>query len=928
MRNKKSFILLAACISFFYSLQPTEQIGQDSTNTDFQEDISVKAFDRYDGTFYVGTAAANGDYSIAKAGRTATVFTGISTEAGAQGKIDYMALCNYGGNGTTYLPFNLNGSNELRFIKLSDNSIPGNMTKPSGTVASGNICDANGQPAYTANPYTNLAGGSTTDGSKTYVFLRVNGSGGLNVGQSGILAYEIETGDTVTKIAKTNGNAAKLDNKKGLIAGDGNFLRPGSTSAELNVKPIISDMYWDTTLGTLFISTNSAVPKQTDNRVMAITKLKINGGILALSDLLPFDSTIPANSVNPAQNDLTTIFAGRSSTATVVTPRIFKIRTMHTSTNKTYLIVNGAIGIEGTVENKFHALRYNSSSGHIVANDEDGTTLVDGFVIHTDTVANKSLDGLNTDSLVIGGEDAPWQAGANLSASDMEVIGDTVYVSFAGANRDGDNDPGIWSSQALFDNDGVIIGWTKWERVFRSENSDNKDKAKFFAVDATNAKLWQVNNDNGSNPTVVRRMQWLTSDFGTAALSTKLTSSLSDGCTCVLDLPKKTPGLGIPAGANKDNSFALFGGIEKIVFARTKKENLNEVIINFSDENYNLTTLSGAGVVRCLGYSRNKTDNTRGYFLAGTNNGLYVFASSTKTGFNGSTGLTDLNSAPFDTFTWQRMAESTITGGISAIESDGEYLYAIEQDINSINSITSRLWRIEIGNTYNANAPIEIAKSDSGDLPENSIFTGIKIITDVTGTEGQARGILCTNSGIYRSPAFLSVTALTDDWQAIDETNAYYALFSPKRVPTTVAPYDGTAHKVLGIAFADDGTTYYQQSDFLQFNSNNAMNATTEPADAAYTNKDMATGTDKLEYLDRSLYLYSDGGRRLYTRFSASDGNYNSLQLLPYSANEWNMIAPSKISDLSDVTRIHWIENISGLGIILCGTDTGVIALQ
>jgi len=410
------------------------------------------------------------------------------------------------------------------------------------------------------------------------------------------------------------------------------------------------------------------------------------------------------------------------------------------------------------------------------------------------------------------------------------------------------------------------------------------------------------------------------------------------GCTCVLDIPKDTQG--IQGGGHPNFSVALFGGIEKVIFARTKYGLQRHTAVNAfnDDDNYKETTLQGSGVVRCLGFSRNfENQTTKGYFLAGTDNGLYVYTDDNDQGFDGNNGLTTLQAAPFDApsnFTWKRIAENLITGPVTSIECDGFNIYIVEQDITTQGGITSKLWKFPLTNDTNtmvAAVNVPIAQSDSGDIPTNTIFTGFRLVTNRIGQNARA-GILSTNKGIYRSIPDLTAVTLASNWEPIDETQAYHSLYSPKRTPTAAdleAGRDGVNHKVWGIALADDDRelNYYQNSRFYQFNTNAARTNITLFANAGYTSGDLLAPATSPTYLDRSLYFWSDGARRFYTRFNADETVYNALRSLPYYGAEWAMTEPHVFSELLSITRIHWIENISGLGIVLAGTDTGVISL-
>ena len=949
MKKLKILLTLCCAVATFSFLDSAIQINQQvnaqgvPVQRNFQENIVAKAFDRYTGNFYVGTGAANGAYSIARASRTDTGFTGLAVE-NAIGAVTSpnISLINEEANAeATLLAFQNDAgtATDLKVMRLANNYQL--FTVSLGAAAADNnlYCLADGTAA---DNFTRIAGGyKSGDNSGGYIFIRTYPNTGDGSTSSGILAYKKnDAGNALVRVgvAGNNNHAAKLDKTMGAI-GDGSFFRHGSTTAELNPNPEVKDMYWDDGLQTLFIagSVSATVPGANQNYYLGLTQVKFDGANLKISDII-------GNGINAAANNYTTIFASRVNTgAASLNVRMHKVRTMKTSTGRDYLIVNGSIQPHGTAhesQNEFYALQYNRDTNFIVQNDDPKTALDNGFV-RTGGAAGQSLDGRNVGSLVIGGENAPWPNTG--SVSDMEVIGDTVYVSYKAQDRDATNDPGVWSSSALFDNNGVIIGWTAWERVFTSINDNPADKAYFFSVDGKTGQLWQVNEGAAAGPIVVRRTEIKTKDFAATSLQGKISVDLADGCTCVLDLPKNTPG--IYGENNPSNSFVLFGGIEKVAFAQTKSGDLNAVTTDFSNFYIKTDLPASAGVVRCLGYSRKALEDeqdppTKGYFFAGTDNGLYVYATTAgHAGFNTAAagGLTTLQAAPFtDAYEWRKMNINNFTGAVSSIESDGENIFVVEQDTTVKNSAISRIWKIILANdvTTMEDNTTKIAKSGTANIPTNAIITGLKLITNYNGAAGIHGGVISTNAGVFRTA---DAQALSDidpanpvyNWVAVEDSpKAYHSAYSPKRTPIQGNNEDGVNHNVWGIALADDNRNleYFQNSTLQQFGFPSELNngAATPPS---FTNGNMATGTDQLTYIDRTTNFWTDGGRRFFTRFDARENINNSLRSLPYYAQEWAMTHPESFPELSSISRIYWMENISGLGIVLAGTDDGVISL-
>ena len=987
----------------FLPVFAVEQINEDSAipQADFQTPIIVKAFDRYTGDFYVGTDAQAGDNNriIARAGRTDSGFTGLSTVVGdAQNArlSGLFALASKDGKAASYVGFN---TAVAAATGLSSILASGGAVNATAALGGGNDDEINltvyGNPAVTISQ---IAGGyyERPDGwvngapSGAYFFVRTRSDVIRDFAvNSGIKAFRMnENGNGFEGVGSgvVNAVASLLYDSTINALGTGSFFRFGSTNVRYAaISSTVSDLYWDSILKTLFVTSvlgigfAGAAQLADLGHVSAISKVTFKNDVnakLIISDII--DSTY-----FPLLQDTTAIFASHRVHGDVDytnSPKIHKLRTMHMSTGKIYLIVNGMVGdvIVQTNGASFYALRYNENAaetlvgagtGQIVQNDKDGTDLGNDFILSGGI--HNALDGGNVGSLLIGGGVAPWQgAGAQnlaLPASDMEVVGDTVYVSYAAVDRDTTNDPGVWASTAMFDKDGVVIGWTSWERVMASQDP-LQDKISFFAVDASNNKIWTVGED-GQNATVTRvvRHGWKTSDFDADSLPEVVNTSFGAGIysdvTCVLDIPKNTPGITYFQASNTDlTSLVMFGGYEKVDFAKTSKSfglGVGQVpTLDFSvgvnPNHYVETTLTGAGTVRCLGVSRS-TIQSEGYFLAGTDTGLWIWAldAGNHAGYDANAVVNATLAAPLDTAlaSWHKFDVTQISGPVIAIDSDGVYIYLIEQDITSdAGIIISKLWRIAIGDDIPtmevAGQAVIIAQSGKDEIPANAIFTDFKFITDGTALRAThaTQCILSTNIGAFyptqalSSFANVAVAGATPNapqgWESKEADKFIGKLFAPKRVPATAqlaGTNDGINHRVVANTLVDDsrGFGYFQNTALSSLNASSDL---TNIGSARYTNLSMAAGTATLTYLNnRALAFWSDGGRRFYTRRNVSEswGNadFNMLNSLPYNATEWNMSEPFG-DDATNGQTIYWVESISGLGIILAGTTNGVIALQ
>lgn len=138
------------------------------------------------------------------------------------------------------------------------------------------------------------------------------------------------------------------------------------------------------------------------------------------------------------------------------------VRTMLTSTNCNYLIVqgdNGAANLTQQVVNALPLVNVPSNPlihGTVADKTQSPNLITGGFTIPATTPTGMTLD---TDlAAQVGG--GVLLAGA---ITDMFVRGDTVFVTVFTASVN--QLPGMFYSQAIFDANGAIKSWTDWARV-------------------------------------------------------------------------------------------------------------------------------------------------------------------------------------------------------------------------------------------------------------------------------------------------------------------------------------------------------------------------------------------------------------------------------------------------------------------------------
>ncbi len=572
-------------------------------------------------------------------------------------------------------------------------------------------------------------------------------------------------------------------------------------------------------------------------------------------------------------------------------------------------------------------------------------------------------------------------------ATTMLVEGDTVYVSVGDqivqtplilsassllcapvtriitvpvqitVDRSATNDFGVFASQAMFDCTGKVIGWTAWERVYPT-TGDAGDKTPFFAVDAATGKMWKVSNDREE----VRRTEWVTINPPNSSLmgaldktlgapsgiSCKTTNCGTRGVFSVLDLLAATTSVDGAAGFDGTTSYALFGGFQKVAFARTKQtDNVPTPPLAFNDPaNFKVTALPNCSdAVYVLGYTNRGSEfeaSERNLFFAGTSRGLYAYAHADGTAFDTSANeFAALDAAPFATNDTWHLVPGTQCLAVTAIDSDcGANMYFVAQDTsqNGCCTLTDRLFKIDLGpiasGTVSNLSPITIAQSGVGGLPANTLFTGFEIITDDCSVEPRnAYGVISTNNGIFVST--VPINTLTNSgffWQQINRSDCLAFNFL-----TGASKTCSIRNKLFAIYARDGGAPscgsncqgIYQHSSFMQL-GNCATDVIADPDFSEMPPNErrfFINDSKAITLVDYSTYFWSDGARRFFAAFNPGQCAFSTLQSLPYDACRWNLTGPFSDTALGNICRIYWIENISGAGLLLAGTDFGVIAL-
>jgi len=975
-------------LSLFYStpilstVLATSNLITTPTNITFPTPVYSKVYDRATGIFYVGLVSNEATVSpaavtINKASRPVANNTPTFVDIGADNNtIEFLSLAASFGLPAIALPYvdmattvdpdtGLETPAPLTATLLS-------ILNPVGTVnnVSTPLLDASGATGVNGQVTSGIVGLAS---SVSFAFVAVSPTdmeafGTIN---SGIAVVAISNPLTLalTQVPAAPGDA-------GIKA-----QRLDPTTPAVNLpssspnNPILFpsgqarvDLYWDNRLQRLYVPLLEQVSTVTGTgaRSVVVGQVLDNFGHLAINAIAP-DAAFAAGATNEIVGLLK---AADDDTQPYLS--VNKVRTLHASTGPTYLIVNGDIGAQNTIGNLFYAIPLvdvgnpnNPIQGTEAAKE---SALVNGtFVTPAAVPADMTL---NTDTAALIGA-GPLPFDPTQIVTDLVIVGDTVYVSM-GTDTTSNSDTGILYSQALFDQTGKVIAWTPWTRRafpiagFITTQSV-QGPVSFFNVDAVTGIVWAIDQQTKQ---VVRTTAWnkpaqyttlpaypdpndtpipVTNTFLGTILNTTFQKK---NVTSVLDLDQSTAGF--TAGTNaQPYRYALFGGPGTVAFAVTSQAVNNTldspqlVTLNYTQPGYYLTTtLPTQCTVNVLEYARQTPGVAQNYFFAGTQDGLYVFDNGIGGGFDAnSLGL--LTSSPFVGHGWTKISATTIPGAIIDIKTTGLALYVLAYTTTPANPIQTTLYRIPFQSTtstmFSPSNVITIAQSSTGVFASILYFSSLQIIMTSSTSE---QIVLGTNQGLYRSALAGGVQAAISqanaNWQPTGNNTLYHngiaAVDNASRtgsLPTVVWPFAFQTPNIANIFSRSIWEQLAGTTDTGPYNLVplffNASNSTLFPT------------------LPLTTYFWTDGGRRFaivnafqqaHPRRGTNGGVVGhipscpelDLFVLPYNTTEWaitNLVDQLvSASAVEAEPQFYWIKDIGSTGIILVGTNNGVIALD
>ncbi len=536
-----------------------------------------------------------------------------------------------------------------------------------------------------------------------YVFAAVKPNSGefgdINSGIALLIRGIIEESDTTKKriFAEVDANTGKITfNTTTHIEIPPKALRLDPTSSALFINNSLANivknnvsLHWSVGLERLYVGLSTVANSGATDGARSVAAVKfIEGGGIELETIVP-DTAFASGNI---ESIIGVIGAGQQVSANSVT-------TMYTSTAIHYLIVAGGNGNPSAVNTSVFALPLVNSGdakGVIAAkNAQPVNVFRDGNVPRL-TARIITQPATTPDEMTQSTDVAAQVGGGPLTAGpivDIIVRNDTVFAYV------GNETPGVYSSQAIFDISGKITSWTQWQRAAGTTDTIftavlNPFEGNFILASGTDAD--SINT--------IKKTVWSDGDpESLQPLTTILDSALpahDGGIQGLQTFLPNTPGL---------NNIALLaaGGIGSVVVAQTGLlDNITGIVTPtagpefdniMSFENGTITNNVNAKTVIISGGALNivgpitaleiAATPTNGWLFVGGSNGPAVLAQENGTGWNPATQLNNNLTGLQNGMQFKIIGTYTF---VKKLICDSDFLYVITHyKVDRINLTTS-----------------------------------------------------------------------------------------------------------------------------------------------------------------------------------------------------------------------------------------------
>ena len=572
-------------------------------------------------------------------------------------------------------------------------------------------------------------------------------------------------------------------------------LDPTSPAIKIgsNLSGIVENqvvMHWAPSLERLYVGLQTTAGANADDGTRAVAVVKFVGnGTIELETIASDDIFV--------SGDVTNIIGARGANQQV---SIHALTTMWTSTALNYLIVVGNVGSPASTQQSVYALplvNAGNAVGMIANKNAQPQNVFKEATIARLENRIISEPATTADEMTHSTDVAAQVGGGNLLAgriTSLIVRDDTVFASV------GENTPGVYSSQAIFNAVGKITAWTPWQRA-----AGTTENVFGTALVGQEGAFILASGTTADTVNTIKRTVW--SDGSpeslqplTALLNTTLPAN-NGGIQAMNVFPAITVGLdGI--------TLLAAGGIGAVTLAQTGISDIDGIVTPTPGTDYNnlatftqgaitntvnakTVTISGGaltnvGPITALEIAGNVQagSHPNSWLFVGGSNGLAVLAQEDGTGWNTLTELGDNLSGLVSGMRFINIGDYTF---VKKIIYDGDlvnynFLYVITHNtIDRINLDTSNF-------ATNTLDTITIATIGNDGVSRYGGF--------LDGIFSQALAIVATTNHLLRVGDNKDIRTITDEtdaqWTRIaipENAGAPTALYT---VTTTNRPQDIT----------------------------------------------------------------------------------------------------------------------------------------
>lgn len=607
-------------------------------------------------------------------------------------------------------------------------------------VSAKNIPDAHGQP-------TSGIVGLTTGHSHVFAAVKPAGTetsfGDYGSGISPLILGLLDQRPTFTVLDAATGSPLLASKKAAPLDKSSWVVKIGNDLSSLSV----ADMYFDRSLNRVYIALQAQAGAQETDGVRALVIGYMNERRNNRFVLLPIapDSAF--------SNNTDAIIGAQGAHVQV---SLHKVRPLITSTSLNYIVVQGGKGAPADTKRKVFAVPLVAGTNFLEQNGTIANKLVqpddifsfdppwlEARFIRSPAVATEEM---------ISAHDAAARVGAGAievgDICDIFVHGDTVFVSVPTA--DVGYIPGIFYSQALFDDTGKIKAWTRWQRAMTTFDAQTGRCDRTAAMNlnyATGVMTEFIASDNDEVKTV-KRTQWSPGDAqGFLPVSKAIEESFSRESKRVhglFDVPYTTKGL-------KDISLQIVTGKDRIMLVQTgymyeqALQPLNasefcpvEYFYNGSitkdllSDTRMVTIIGGAlqdiGPILAATVATDGISNTTGWIVVGGSRGVAVLSQDDGSGWDPMFGLSTQLHGLCAGMSFKKIGDYRF---VRKLVADEHFLYILTD---------SKLDRIDLSRGIN---------------PNNVAATTIATASEARGTlldfvVSEKCALLATSTGLYR----------------------------------------------------------------------------------------------------------------------------------------------------------------------------------